>query len=90
MERQIEAVFVSYALHGMWDPQEAAMWLPQDCKGMNRANFLHLLRDAELLNNIVGPQAAHNVFCKLNNPVRADECFCNIIAEGASQRSMCC
>ncbi len=55
------------------------MWLPQDCKGMNRAHFMCLVRDAELLNNFVGPQAAHDVFCKLNNPVRTDECSSIVI-----------
>jgi hypothetical protein len=70
MERRIEAVFCSYVLYGKWDPTQAAMWLPQNNKSLNRTKFLDLLRDSKLLDHRVSPQEAQNVFCKLNNPVR--------------------
>ena len=65
----MEAVFVSYALYGRWDAQEAAMWLPQDCKGMNGNKFLSLAQDATLLNQNVKTEEARGVFCKLYNMV---------------------
>jgi hypothetical protein len=60
MERELEAVFVSFALFGRWDGD--AMVTSHDCQGMVCSRFHALCKAAGLLNGRISPSTIRNVF----------------------------
>lgn len=70
MERELEAVFVSYALFGRWEGEQ--MGFPQKCGGLPGLKFLSLCREAGLVDDkLVTPRVIRDLFWMYKDMVRA-------------------
>jgi hypothetical protein len=70
LERQLQAVFVSYAVYGEWNPEDIASHLSEQCsETISFRNFVNLARDAKSVRDVFPDQDILQLFNKHTNPV---------------------
>ena len=70
LERQMQAVFVSYAVYGEWNPDEIASHFSDQCsESIGFHKFINLVRDAKSVRGAFPDQEILQLFKKHSSPV---------------------